>query len=58
MPTSPSSVACYYDISCIHIVPATPASNVCVVYDEVNRALRIIESTWNEVVCTWLAIIM
>ena len=37
--------------SCI-IVPATPASNVCVVYDEVNGALQITESTWNEVVYT------
>ena len=37
--------------SCI-VVPATPAPNVCAVYDEVNGALQIIESTWNEVVYT------
>ena len=40
--------------SCI-IVPATPESNVCVVYDEGNGALQIIESTWNEVVYTHIA---
>ena len=38
----------------VSVVPATPASNVCAVYDEVSRGLQIIESTWNEVVCTWL----
>ena len=35
-----------------YIVPATPASNVCAVYDKVDGALQIIENTWNELVCT------
>ena len=37
----------------VSIVPATPTSNVCAVYNMhmVTGALQIIESTWNEVVC-------
>lgn len=36
----------------VSIVPATPTSSVCGVYDEVDGALQIIENTWNEMVCT------
>ena len=39
------------DAPCIHVVPATPTLNVCAVYDTLNRALQVIESTWREVVC-------
>ena len=39
------------DAPCIHTVPATPTLNVCAVYDTLNRALQVIESTWREVVC-------
>ena len=37
--------------SCICVVPTTPVSDVCAVYDTVNGTLQIIEMTWNEVVC-------
>ena len=33
-----------------HSVPATPVSDVCVVYDTLKRTLKTIESTWNELV--------
>ena len=33
-----------------HIVPATPVSDVCAVYDLVKGTLQTIESTWNELV--------
>ena len=41
---------CWYSFHLINVVPATPVSDVCAVYDMVNEDLQIIESTWNEVV--------
>ena len=35
----------------IHAVPATPTFDVCAVYDTLNRALQVIETTWMIVVC-------
>ena len=41
----------FSSVPCIHAVPTTPMSDVCAVYDMESRALQIIESTWNELVC-------
>ena len=40
----------YVWYTCIHAVPTTPISNVCVVYEMVNRTLQIIENMWKELV--------
>ena len=45
-------VNCITTFGLVSIVPATPTSSVCGVYDEVDGALQIIENTWNEMVCT------
>ena len=45
-------------VSCIHAVPANPMFDVCAVYSMVNGSLQTVESTWNEVVCKVLFILL
>ena len=46
-------VSLFLYAACICVVPVTPnISEVCAVYDKENETLQIIETTWNELVCT------